>query len=319
MVVAALIVLGFGSVTSTAPASAAGSVAVADTTVATRCDGAPVRIPMRWYIPAGSPRGLVWLQHGFTRAALDLRGLATSYARSGLLVATPQIDTFNPDGCNVSAVGTIDNHRFMTTMGRLFGDAWQPGSALSKSLRSAASTVGRGGITMPDRMVFSGHSNGGEFVLVAADELRRSRPASFNAHFAGLTLLDPGRTIVNNDFADAARGLGGKTPIRVVAARLSPYNYFGTCVQTLIAANHGRFLGARLVNGNHMDAEGGTTDLLGNLFEMRAPQPRDVAIVARLASAWTSDLVAGTRTGTFYPGGKYYDGLIRARLLAPLP
>ncbi len=317
LTVAMVLTLGGGLLVTGAPANAAGRVAVSDTFVTARCGGQAVRIPMRWYIPSGTPTGLVWLQHGFTRAANDLRGLASSYARDGMLVATPQIDTINRDGCIVSSIALIDNHAFVATMGRVFGDAWQPGSALAASLNRAGARVGRS-VAMPDRMIFAGHSNGAEFVLVAANELRRSRPASFNAHFAGLTLLDPGRTAINNDFAVAAKGLGGRTPIRIVAARLSPYNYFGTCVGTLLADNPGRFLGARLVNGNHMDAEGASTDLLGYLFELRAPVPRDVAVVARLSTAWSSDLLRGTRSAAFYPGGGYYGGLVRAGMLAPL-
>jgi len=60
--------------TASAPAPAApaapapAAVARVSNTVDARCSFLTYRQPSDWYLPAGEPRGLVWLQHGFSRS-----------------------------------------------------------------------------------------------------------------------------------------------------------------------------------------------------------------------------------------------------------
>jgi acetyl esterase/lipase len=172
---------------------------------------------------------------------------------------------------------------------------------------------------MPYRMVFSGHSAGGEFVVVAADALRRADPVAYR-RLAGLMLLDPVNSFFGVNFASAAAVLGAeRLPIRVIASQPSVSNNFGQGVSVLQRTTRQDFLGSRLVTGIHIDAEGESTDLVGELSGLAAPRPRNGRVLRALATGWSSDMVADTVTATYYPGGRYYDLLLDTRTVTTLP
>ncbi len=172
---------------------------------------------------------------------------------------------------------------------------------------------------MPYRMIFSGHSAGGEFVVVAADALRRADPVAYR-RLAGLMLFDPVNSFFGGHFTAAAATLGAdRLPIRVIASQPSVSNNFGQGVSVLQRTTQQAFLGSRLVTGIHIDAEGESTDLIGELSELAVPRPRNGRALRTLATGWSTDMVADTVTATYYPGGRYYDHLLDTRTVTTLP
>ncbi|WP_439031861.1 alpha/beta hydrolase [Gordonia terrae] len=300
-----------------APAPGA-PVAVSSSDIATECAGKPVRVAARWYFPPGQPTALVWLQHGFSRTAANLDTVARAYANAGFLVVSPSLDSVNLGGCAV-AYNIADNAAFARTIGGVFGSGRDLNSPLANSLVRARAAAGRADVTMPYRMVFSGHSAGGEFVVVAADALRRADPVAYR-RLAGLMLFDPVNSFFGVNFTSAAASLGAELlPIRVIASQPSVSNNFGQGVSVLQRRTQQPFLGSRLVTGIHIDAEGESTDLIGELSELAVPRPRNGRVLRTLATAWSSDMVAGTVTATYYPGGRYYDLLLETRTVTTLP
>ncbi|OUC77833.1 alpha/beta hydrolase [Gordonia lacunae] len=301
-----------------APTGRQPGVVVEPSFIATECAGKPVRVAARWYFPPGRPTALVWLQHGFSRTAANLDILARSYANAGFLVVSPTLDSVNLGGCAV-AYNIADNAAFARTIGGVFGSGRDTDSPLGASLLRARAAAGRPDVTMPYRMVFAGHSAGGEFVVVAADALRRADPVAYR-RLAGLMLFDPVNSFFGRNFASAAAALGAsRLPIRVIASQPSVSDNFGQGVSVLQETTRQRFLGSRLVTGIHIDAEGESTDLIGELSGLAAPRPRNGRALRALATGWSSDMVADTVTATYYPGGRYYDLLLDTRTITTLP
>ncbi|MCZ4579358.1 alpha/beta hydrolase [Gordonia amicalis] len=293
-------------------------VVVSSSSVATECAGKPIRVAARWYFPPGRPTALVWLQHGFSRTAANLDAVARAYADAGFLVVSPTLDSINLGGCAV-AFNIADNAAFARTIGGVFGSGREAGSPLATSLIRAREAAHRPDVTMPYRMVFAGHSAGGEFVVVAADALRRADPVAFR-RLAGLMLFDPVNSFFGGHFASAASSLGAdRLPIRVIASQPSVSNSFGSGVAVLERTTRQEFLGSRLVTGIHIDAEGDSTDLIGELSEIGTPRPRNGRVIRALATGWSSDMVTGSVTATYYPGGDYYDLLLATRTVTTLP
>lgn len=300
------------------PASAAERYRVADASLVTDCNGTPTHVPVRWYIPDGPSTGLVWLQHGFSRTAANLAILAESYARSGLLVAATTIDSISLSGCGV-AYNATDNTAFARSMGTVFAHGREPGSPLAHSLADAARQVGRSDVTLPDRVVFSGHSAGGEFVLTAANTLRTTDPAGYR-RLAGLMLFDPVNSFLGDNFRTAAADLGAAgLPIRVIASPPSVSNIGGLGVRWLEETTQQHFLGVQLTTGVHIDVEGESTDLIGIASELAVPRPRNGRVLRRLADQWALDLLTRTRTASYYPGGDYYQLLVSTKTVTTLP
>src|SRR4051812_15146875 len=73
--------------------------------VAVSCAGLSYQTPTDWYLPTGTPKGLVWLQHGFTedKAVWDEYGRMLSGTGYAAMATTlPTADIF---GCTVENIG----------------------------------------------------------------------------------------------------------------------------------------------------------------------------------------------------------------------
>lgn len=316
---AAMIVLvGATPPSASAAPAARPEVVVSSSSIATECAGKPVRVAARWHFPPGQPAAVVWLQHGFSRTGANLDIVARAYADAGFLVVSPTLDSVNLGGCAV-AYNIADNAAFARTIGGVFGSGQELDSPLAASLLRARDAARRPDVTMPYRMIFSGHSAGGEFVVVAADALRRADPVAYR-RLAGLMLFDPVNSFFGGHFTAAAATLGAdRLPIRVIASQPSVSNNFGQGVSVLQRTTQQAFLGSRLVTGIHIDAEGESTDLIGELSELAVPRPRNGRALRTLATGWSTDMVADTVTATYYPGGRYYDHLLDTRTVTTLP
>ncbi|MEU8076829.1 alpha/beta hydrolase [Catellatospora citrea] len=290
-----------------APASAAPGVVEVSNTVDIRCAFYTMKADVDWYFPAGTPRGLVHLQHGFSRSNGNVQDLAEHYATAGFVVFAPTLPSANLYGCTVNNIG--NNTAFLDNVADLLGKAADSTDKLGRSFADARTRAGRSGLALPTSYVISGHSAGAEVAAYVANKLRTSYAAQF-AKVKALVLLDPVKSPVGQSMADAFHGLK-TTTLPMYAISSPPYLANSNASGTVELVNDvpRPFLGVRLTTGCHCDAEGASTDGLCTLTS-GTPQPRNVAALQALAVTWAVDGVTGTTTATHYPGGAYYGDLL---------
>ncbi|BCJ76785.1 hypothetical protein CS0771_63290 [Catellatospora sp. IY07-71] len=293
---------------ATATAAVPGVVEVSNT-VDIRCAFYVMRASADWYFPSGTPRGLVYLQHGFSRSNGNMQDLAEHYAAAGFVVFAPTLPSANLYGCTVNNIG--NNTDFLNNVADLLGKATDPNDKLGRSFADARNRAGRAGLALPTTYVLSGHSAGGEVASYVANRLRTTYPAQFG-RVKALVLLDPVKSPVGSSTVDAFRGLR-TTGLPMYAISSPPYlaNSDASGTVALTGEVPRPFLGVRLTSGCHCDAEGGSTDGLCTLTS-GTPQTENVTALQTLAVAWAVDGAAGTTTPAYYPGGAYYDGLLAA-------
>ncbi|GAB2839242.1 hypothetical protein GCM10022221_43460 [Actinocorallia aurea] len=300
-----------------APASSASAVAVTrvQTTVKISCAFTTLDQPADWYLPAGTPKGLVWLQHGFARSKNAVADLAGKYAAQGYVAFAPSLPIANLFGCTLQNLG--NNTDFMANIGKLFGQAASSGGQLATSFAKAKAAANRPELTLPTKLVFSGHSAGGEAVTYVANRVRTDYPATF-ANLRGLVLLDPVNAVIGSNLKTGLQGLNTTTkPILTVSGADGTCNSSGSGTDLVQAELDRPFVGARLTTGSHVDAEGASTDAIGTLA-CGTSNPANVAILQSLAVTWLTDQFEGTTTAAYYPGGSYYDSKIASGELQTL-
>ncbi|NNH68455.1 alpha/beta hydrolase [Nocardia uniformis] len=265
-----------------------------------RCFADTLHQSADWYLPTGTPTGLVWLQHGFARTSTQVGALAESFADAGYLVFAPSLPFMQLQGCTLQNLG--DNSAFLHNVAELFGTATDPNGALAASLTAAARNAGVPIPAFPDDLVFIGHSAGAEAVTFVADRVRTNHPRTWNG-LRGVILLDPVQSFIGDNIARALSGLDDTAlPILTISAVPALCNSFtlGTvAVQTRL---HRPFVGVRLPGGAHTDAEGDSSDVLGELL-CGIPEPANSTMLRTLALGWTNDFVKGTTTPGYYPAG----------------
>lgn len=143
-----------------APADAATTKVTTKT--ATRCAIFSYQTPTDWYFPSGSPKALVWLQHGFTESKDQYAGFAEQLAGQGFLVVATTLPSVDLFGCTVNNTG--DNTAYLNNVAALFGTKNDVAGALNKSFAAARAAAGRPDEQLPGPMAFVGHSAGGEAV-----------------------------------------------------------------------------------------------------------------------------------------------------------
>ncbi|GIF25379.1 hypothetical protein BJ973_003658 [Actinoplanes tereljensis] len=269
-----------------------------------------------WYFPAtGTPKALVYLQHGFSRSGANVADLARKYSAAGFLVFVPTLPSIDLYGCTVNNTG--NNTVFLNSVAAWIGQSGTSTGALAKSYAAAASKAARSGSTLPTSLVLAGHSAGGEAVTYIANVLRTTYPTVF-ANLKYLQLLDPVKSPAGTNMAVGLTGLKTTTlPIRAISS--PPYLANSSASGTVELTNtiESNFLGVRLTSGSHCDAEGTSTNVLCTLTAGTS-DPANVAVLQTLAVNWTTDAVAGTTTATYYPGGAYYQGLLTAGTIETL-
>jgi pimeloyl-ACP methyl ester carboxylesterase len=232
----------------------------------------------RWVIPEGAARGMVLLQHGFTRRCAHLAGTMRHWAEAGLAVLC----------LDVSGVA---------------GAPWLPGDV------AAALAGGQlklpDGAPLPQGIVVAGHSAGASFAARVGAQLTVLAPDRLK----GAVLLDP---VGGPELAEALAAVSrsGTRPVRAVLAQPGPCNAGGSALGMLRslsaavrAATGDGFVGLRLGPGStHVDAEGEDT----TPFAVRAcgqgwPQARLVLALRELGARWAAEMTAGplpaARTG----------------------
>lgn len=313
-VLAALALTAAALVATPAPASAA--TAEVDGSIAVPCYLYTYTPDADWYFPAtSSPKALVYLQHGFSRSNANVADLARKYQAAGFLVFAPTLPSADIYGCTVNNLG--NNTVFLKSVAAWIGQATDPGAALATSYAAAAKAAGRTGSKLPASYILAGHSAGGEAVTYIADILRTTYPAAF-ANLKYLQLLDPVKSIVGDNMAVGLTGLAGTTlPVRAISSPpyLANSNASGTV--ELTGDLDRDFLGVRLTTGSHCDAEGASTNVLCTLTAGTS-KAQNVTALQTLAVGWAVDAADGTVTGTYYPGGAYYQSLLSGGVIQTL-
>ncbi|MBF6353559.1 alpha/beta hydrolase [Nocardia higoensis] len=283
----------------TVPAAAhAESVLRADQAIEIPCRTTVLRLRSDWFIPAGAPKGLIWLQHGFARTGAHVSGLATHFAEAGYLVFTPTLPFMDLGGCTLQNL--TGNREFLNSVAALFATATDPASTLGVSLSDALERSGRAPMPMPEQMIFLGHSAGAEAVAYVANRLHAAHSAAW-ADLRGLILLDPVKSFVDNNTDASLTALDGTgLPIQTISAAPSWCNSLGTGTTAVQTYLHRPFLGVRVPGGSHVDAEGTSSDTLGSLV-CGSPQTAHVSALDALAVGWADDYLSGASTVTLYP------------------
>ena len=285
-------------------------------TVDVKCAGSTKAIPTDWYFPVGTPKALVWLQHGFTESKDDWNETGRKAADAGFLVMATTLPTADLFGCTVENIG--NNTDFLNNVASMFAGMGTANSAITKSFNDAASKAGRSGLAMPAKLEFSGHSAGGEAVLYVANRLRTASPATF-AKLKGLVLQDSVKSFIGDNTDASLTGLSGTTlPIYALASPKYSCNSDQSGTLAVIAKLPGRFHGAQVTTGAHGDIFGTSANSLGTAT-CGTPQAQNTAAVRTLTFGWLTDLAAGTTTAALYPGGATYNGLVSAGTITTLP
>lgn len=308
-------ILSLGAITACQQPLPPG-IAKVSNTVEVACGSTTSEVPVDWYFPVGSPRGLVWLQHGFVESKDDWADFAPQVAAEGYLAMATTLPSTDPAGCNVQNAG--DNGPFLNGLAALFAGLDRPSSPLGRSYADAADMAGRAGEGLPQAMAFSGHSAGGEAVLSVADRLQRSDPSAFDL-LKGLVLQDPVASFAGTNTADAAASLNlTSLPIYTLASPPSACNANQSGTRAVIAGLTSRsFYGAQVTTGVHGDIFGPAQSVVGALV-CGIPTADNTAATRTLTLGWFGDWFAGSRTPAFYPGGSTYDALVASGTITTL-
>ncbi len=286
-------------------------------TVEVACGSTTATVPVDWYFPGATPKGLVWLQHGFVESKDDWADFAPQVAAEGYLAMATSLPSTDPQGCNVQ--NAVDNGPFLDNLAALFAGIDRPTGSLGRSHAEAAALAGRAGEGLPQAMAFSGHSAGGEAVLSVADRLLRSDPSAF-AKLRGLVLQDPVASFVGTNTSDAAANLNlTALPIYTLASPPSACNADQSGTRAVIAGLTTRsFSGAQVTTGVHGDIFGPAQSVVGALV-CGIPAAENTAATRTLTLGWFGDQFAGSPSADFYPGGITYDSLVAADTITTLP
>jgi hypothetical protein len=248
-----------------------------------------------WYLPQAVPLGFVVMEHGFSRRCENQVQTTVRVAEMQLAVLciTAPMAGGNP--------------------------------ALAQML---ATDIANGNLRMPDgaelpaKVLAAGYSAGGVFAARLAGALVTLAPGRLQ----GLLMLDP----------VAAEGLregmlavssGGARQVLAITTNPSACNAFNSAHPDLLhlsseldGAGKNAFVGLQLIRrSSHVDFEGEDSDAPASAV-CGWPLRDNVEAARTLAAAWASDIMQGTRTQAYYPGGSYVERLIardRAIPIAP--
>jgi pimeloyl-ACP methyl ester carboxylesterase len=288
------------------------------TATAVRCAFLTHRVPTDWYLPAGEPRGLIWLQHGFTEAKGDWAAFASLLAADGFGVFVTTLPSADAFGCTLQNLG--NNTRFLSAIADLFGRAGDPRGALATSYADALRKLRRPAQPLPPRVALVGHSVGGEAALYVGRRLVENYGAD---RVAGVVVADPVTSFVGDNTTSSLRLLNRTTiPVYSISAPSNPCNAGQGGTATLVRELNSRvFHGVLVVRGNHADLLGPSVGALERLA-CGTPSRRDTDAAQELAVGWLTDMltgIPGNRGSGCYPGGHVYEPLLRAGVIATLP
>lgn len=264
----------------------AHAASVIDTTI----NVAGVEYAARWWLPAGPAVGLALVEHGFTRRCQNIDGTARALRDQGLLALclTVPLTGGNP--------GLADALAALMVNGLTAPD----------------------GLPLPAAWVVAGHSAGGDFAVRLGSTLSQLAPERIR----GAVLWDPVPS--GSGFIDELRSIsaGGARPVLAVTANPGSCNANGNVLpplrslqQDLAAAGADTFVGVRLTDrSTHVDVEAENSNRAAwAACKQGRPRTYNAQALRTLSAAWARDIVTGTRSLAFYPGGATVEALIDAR------
>ena len=239
-----------------------------------------------WYLPSGPALGLAVVEHGFTRQCLNQRETTRELMNRGLMALCVNASMVAGNPALAEALAAV-----------LVGGLQAPD-----------------GRSVPERIVVGGHSAGGHF----ASRLGWSLASLAPDRLAGAVMFDPVGAV---NFSDNLRAIsaGGSRPVLAITSNASGCNAGNNAYPALrqvrdeaLANGRDGFVGVQLTDrSTHVDSEGNDTNLLGTVACRQGwPRPFNVSYLRQLAAAWALDLVTGSRSADFYPGGSYVESML---------
>ncbi len=264
---------GLNAPSVAAPTAPVASAVVAVSSIAVAGATTTPQIPLEWHSPPGPIRGLVALQHGFTRHCAHLRALAQALAAQGLMTACVQRASLtSADDWVRPLVRWIADERSRDPWGR----------------------------ELPHHVVLAGHSAGALLALRlgAAWSTVEAEPA--RRKLVGAVLFDPvgSRQWVNDLLAVSSQG---NRPVRAIKAQTSPCNArlsawpgLQALRRDLLARGQAGDVGVQLtVRSTHMDAEGPTSDALARwACGGHDPTPENFEALTQWTLRWIDEMMA---------------------------
>jgi len=252
--------------------------------------GDGVAAPADWYFPTqvdGTiiPQGVIWLQHAAGATGGALSGLAGDLARqTNSIVVAPSL----PTTMNWSLAGD--------PMRRAVASLFEGDRPALAASAEAAGFDGEAGAFMGNFML-AGHSAGGGFVTAVAADYAAHNPTSTD--LLGVIMYDGvsrGAFDGSGSFAAQVAELDARSiPVYQLAAPAQLWNAYGATTNALVATDPGRFRGAVLTGGSHVDAIFGSNSA-ADIVAQRVTTwslPGNAAAARTLTAGWINDLYAG--------------------------
>ncbi len=233
-----------------------------------------------WYIPDATPKGLVYLQHGFFRNSGNLRNLGLSLMDQGMMVLSVNA---NMAGGNASL-------------------AVQAADAIADG-----DIVPPNGIAFPQQLVLAGHSAGALHATAMG-----ARLAELNySGFSGAVLLDP--VDASNVMTSASQAIiDFGRPVYGLLARGGSCNSNNNAEPILANLASTSFVGLKLTSGStHVDAEGANAGFFARLF-CGSPTSANIAYIQDFTAAWAEDMLTGSQSSDYYPGGQVVNSIVNS-------
>ena len=232
-----------------------------------------------WYLPNGQVTGAVYLQHGFTRGGGNYRDLAVAMMNQGMMVLSINAPMSGGNGDLAVRVADV--------------------------LAGSPPVAPDGRVFPAHNLVLSGHSAGGLHVSLIAERLVNT---GNGGQLAGLVLLDP-----VNAFGPFGRAMDAlaptSIPVRAITANGSLCNTFNDTQGDLRGLPR-QYVGIKLTDrSTHVDSEGHNTDLVAQIA-CGFPREQNIVALRDFAVAWAGDMLTGSFSGDFYPGGSRLNALL---------
>lgn len=257
-----------------------GSTVTVETSTLTIDCGNGLEVPANWYFPdSPAPDRLIYLQHGFMASAPLYSHTAAYLAEKTNSVVVALSLTSNFFACDSCWLGGDAMHRAIAKV--FSGDR--------EALTDSASRALGHEVTLPRRFVIAGHSAGGGLALGVANYLDDDTMADL----AGLMLLDG--VALGDIKPSVIEDLPDDLPILQISSPPYMWNMFGYTSEALAKARPGRFNGAELVGGGHIDLmQGGNAVIqFGAYLVARFSAAKNVEAARMLAADWINEMFAG--------------------------
>jgi hypothetical protein len=273
----------FERVTQGPPRVPPGStVTVQRSTLQLPCDNRNCTVPADWYFPDDpNPTGIVYFQNGALATGAMYSYTAADLAeQTDSIVVVPTVtDFYQADGYWLGG----------TAMEQATADLF---TGSRDALTASASAAAGHPVTLPQKVVLIGHSEGGQFVTGAAADMIAN---GSGADLAGVLLYD-GATTDLTQFTTDLKTIPTSVPVLLIASPPSYWNQLGATADALVAARPGIFTGVELQGGTHGDSVQGANPLTQFAENVVAgfPKPQNTAALGQLSAVWVTDMLEGT-------------------------